>query len=83
MLFRSILPVERKLQDGDYLVMVSDGVMDAFGAEYGNTMTDVIAGIQDCSPTEIAERLLRFSICASGGRIRDDMTIGVIGIWKT
>ncbi len=78
-----ILPVERKLQDGDYLVMVSDGVMDAFGAEYGNTMTDVIAGIQDCSPTEIAERLLRFSICASGGRIRDDMTIGVIGIWKT
>ncbi len=78
-----ILPVKRKLQDGDYLIMVSDGVVDAFGTEYENTMGSVIAGIQDCSPTEIAERLLRMALCASGGRIRDDMTIGVIGIWKT
>lgn len=78
-----ILPVKRKLQDGDYLIMVSDGVVDAFGAEYENTMGNAIAGIQDCSPTEIAERLLRMALCASGGRIRDDMTIGVIGIWKT
>lgn len=78
-----ILPVKRKLQDGDYLIMVSDGVVDAFGAEYENTMGNAIAGIQDCSPAEIAERLLRMALCASGGRIRDDMTIGVIGIWKT
>ena len=77
-----ILPVERKLRDGDYLVMVSDGVVDAFGAEYENTMSSIIAGIQDHSPTEIADRLLRIALCASAGRIRDDMTIGVIGIWE-
>ena len=76
-----ILPVERRLQDGDYLIMVSDGVVDAFGEEYEDSMGSVIAGIQECSPGEIAERLLRFALCASGGRIRDDMTIGVIGIW--
>lgn len=78
-----ILPVERMLQDGDYLVMVSDGVVEAFGTEYENTMGSVIAGIQDRSPAEIADHLLRMALCASQGRIRDDMTIGVIGIWET
>ena len=77
-----VLPVERKLQDGDYLIMVSDGVVDAFGAEYENTMSSVIAGIQDHSPGEIAEHLLRLALCASGGKIRDDLTIGVIGVWE-
>ena len=77
-----ILPVERKLQDGDYLIMVTDGVVDAFGAEYENACGSVIAGIQDRSPGEIAEHLLRLALCASGGKIRDDMTIGVIGIWE-
>ncbi len=78
-----ILPVERRLQDGDYLIMVSDGVLDAFGEGYEDACGSVIAGIEDRSPGEIAERLLRSALCASGGRIRDDMTIGVIGIWET
>ena len=77
-------PLDKKLQDGDYLIMVSDGVVDAFGTEeYERTMAGAIAGIEDRNPGEIAERLLRIALRASGGRILDDMTIGVIGIWKT
>lgn len=77
-------PLDKKLQDGDYLIMVSDGVVDAFGtAEYERTMASAIAEIEDRNPGEIAERLLRIALRASGGRIQDDMTIGVIGIWKT
>lgn len=77
-------PLCRELQDGDYLVMISDGVVDAFGGEEGeDTLLSVIAGIQDRNPGEIAERLLRIALHASGGRIRDDMTIGVIGIWES
>lgn len=79
-----IQPICRKLQDGDYLVMVSDGVVDAFGDDaYESSMAAAISGIQDRNPGEMAERLLRMALCASGGRIRDDMTIGVVGIWKT
>lgn len=77
-----VQPIDRKLRDGDYLIMVSDGVVDAFGEEYESTLSSVIAGIQDSNPGEIAERLMRIALCASGGRIRDDMTIGVIGIWE-
>lgn len=77
-----IQPIDRKLRDGDYLIMVSDGVIDAFGTEHENAMGSVIAGLQDHNPEEIAQRLLRMALCASGGRIRDDMTVGVIGIWE-
>ena len=79
-----VQPLNRKLQDGDYLIMVSDGVVDAFGGDqYEKTMAGAIAGIHDRNPGEMAERLLRIALHASGGRIQDDMTIGVIGIWKT
>lgn len=76
-------PVHRTLQDGDYLIMVSDGVVDAFGGEaYEGSLGSIIGGIQDQNPSEIAERLLRMAICAGAGRIRDDMTVGVIGVWE-
>ncbi len=73
----------RKLEDGDHLIMVSDGVVDAFAdQQYEQAMAEIIAGIEDNNPGDIAERLLRVALRASGGRIHDDMTIGVIGIWE-
>lgn len=75
--------VTRKLCDGDYLIMVSDGVVDAFGGDdYEVAMENAIGVIQDTNPGEIAERLLRMALRASGGKIKDDMTIGVIGVWE-
>lgn len=76
-------PICRQLQDGDFLVMVTDGVVDAFGTEeYEDGILRAISGIHDQKPSEIAEKLLRMAICAGGGKIRDDMTVGVIGIWN-
>ena len=76
------LPIYRQLYDGDYLVMVTDGVIDAFGTEdYEDGFRRVVADIDSQNPGDIAEKLLRMAICKSGGRIRDDMTVGVIGIW--
>ncbi len=76
------VPIRRKLQDGDYLVMLSDGVTDAFGEEDYSTLGSFLAGITEQNPGEIAEKVIRAAVCAGGGHIRDDMTVGVIGIWK-
>lgn len=76
-------PIRKNLRDGDYLIMVSDGVVDAFGEEDYSTMSRFLAGISEQNPGEIAEKLLRAALCAGGGRIQDDMTVGVIGVWET
>ena len=76
-------PVCEQLQDGDFLVMVTDGVVDAFGLEeYESGLVQAIETIENQNPGEVAEKLLRRAIGASGGKIRDDMTVGVIGIWN-
>lgn len=76
------LPICRQLQDGDFLVMVTDGVVDAFGAEeYENGILRALSCMDNRNPEEFAQKLLRQAICAGRGRIRDDMTVAVIGIW--
>lgn len=78
-----IQPIGRELQDGDYLFMMSDGVIDAFsGQGYESAVGEAIAGMQEQNPGELAERLLRLALFAAGGRVRDDMTIAVIGVWE-
>ncbi len=76
-------PLCRTLQDGDFLVMVTDGVVDAFGGEeYERGLLQVLSRMQEVNPEEMAERILRMALVACGGRIRDDMTVGVAGIWR-
>lgn len=75
--------ISKDLQDGDYLIMMSDGVLDAFGEEdYLDTLTYLIEDITEQNPGEIAEKILHLAIRSCGGRIGDDMTILVAGIWE-
>jgi stage II sporulation protein E len=79
-----VQPIHRQLQDGDYLIMVSDGVVDAFGEDcYEVSMANAIAALQDRNPGEIAERLLRLALRMGGGHIRDDMTILVLELFQS
>ena len=75
--------VGRTLMDGDYIVMVSDGVLDALSQGIGEDMLSEIIGSTNLeNPGEMANAILNFCIHQCRGRIRDDMTILVIGIWK-
>ena len=75
--------VGRVLMDGDYIIMVSDGVLDALSQGIGEDMlSEFIGGISLENPGEIASAILNFGIQQSRGRIRDDMTVLVTGIWK-
>ena len=76
-------PVHRQLQDGDYLVMMTDGALDALAENNcEEAMRRAISEVREQNPKEIAEKLLQMVIRLSGGHITDDMTILVIGVWE-
>ena len=79
----NIQPITRILKDGDYLFLMSDGVIDAFsGQGYEGAVCRAIGEMREQNPGELAEKLLRMALIAAGGRVRDDMTIAVIGVWE-
>lgn len=73
----------RKLMDGDYIIMVSDGILDALSQGIGEDMlSEIIGGSELQNPGEMANSILNFCIHQCRGHIRDDMTVLCIGIWK-
>lgn len=72
-----------KLYDGDYVVMVSDGVLDQLSDKNAE---EIIAKILNrtkiTNPKEMSRRILNKVIHISGEPVRDDMSVLVIGIWK-
>lgn len=75
--------VSRTLMDGDYVIMLSDGIPDALSQGIGEDMlSEVIGGCNLENPGEMANSILNFCIRQCKGHIRDDMTVLVTGIWK-
>ena len=65
--------------------MMSDGVLEA-NEEVENVerwMRDVIIGINSLNPKKIADEIISAANRASGGKIKDDMTLLVTKFWKT
>lgn len=75
--------INRTLQNGDYVIMLSDGITDAMSQGLGEEVLPEIIGRMDyASPGEIANQILAYCIKQSNGQIRDDMTVLVTGIWN-
>ena len=75
--------VKRRLVDGDYVIMLSDGILDALSQGIGEEMLPEMLGkIALKNPAEIANHILNFCLHQSKGRVRDDMTVMVTGIWE-
>lgn len=73
----------RKLYHGDYLIMMTDGVLDALPTEREEeTMKEIIMDIQEDGPKEISRGILERVLGYSDYRARDDMTVLVAGMWK-
>ncbi len=73
----------RQLEDGDMVILVSDGVLQDMPCEDSEIiLARQIERMVFHSPVDIANALLQFAIGQSQGRIRDDMTVLVAGIWK-
>ncbi|MCM1049292.1 MAG: SpoIIE family protein phosphatase [Clostridiales bacterium] len=75
--------MHRQLQDGDYVIMLSDGVTDAAAQGAGEEfLPEIIGRMSTANPDEIANQILGYCIRESKGHVRDDMTVLVIGVWK-
>lgn len=72
----------RQLQDGDYVVMMTDGILEALSVDgYEELMEDTLAAMTSTGPGEIAERIMERALYFGEGHVRDDMTVLVAGIW--
>lgn len=70
--------VNRVLEEGDLLVMVSDGVLDACrgtDADQDQWMTVILQNLGKMGAQEAAEVILESAQNAAGGRVPDDMTV--------
>lgn len=66
-----------------YIVMVSDGVTDAFRQEDGETAIErLLAEEGKKNPRLLAETILEEAMEAGNRKARDDMTVLVLGLWK-
>ncbi len=70
-----------KIYSGDYVIMMTDGVLDAFLGE-----EDVLIGYMEqnhkINPQEWAEDILTLALKQKNGQAMDDMSVIVAGIWE-
>ena len=73
----------KKLYDGDYIIMMSDGVLDCIReTDKERFMQEVIMGIKTNNPNEIANIVLNEALKQNDNIPIDDMTVLVAGVWK-
>ena len=75
--------VKKELRSGDFLVMVTDGVIEYLHVRSPKeTLADIISGIQSDNAGVLAEKILEQVLIRTGGHAMDDMTVLVTGIWE-
>ncbi len=73
----------RELTSGDFVIMVTDGVLDALpAARQDSLMSQFISEADMQNPKELAHHILERVLECSGEKPVDDMTILVIGVWR-
>lgn len=73
----------RKLYPGDYVIMVTDGVLDAlpFDAEE-ETIREILLSAKKQNPKEMGRWILEKILEHNQNQAADDMTVLVAGLWK-
>ena len=75
--------VKRKLNSGDFVIMVTDGVLDALPVgEQDILLETVIQGTAIANPKEMAHHVLEQVLNWTGEEPADDMTVLAVGIWE-
>ena len=76
--------VSKKLYDGDYVVMISDGILDNLpGVRKEEKMAEIINSIKIRKPDAMAEEIMTRSLSCNNMKPADDMTVLVLGLFDT
>ena len=76
-------PVEKKLESGDFVIMVTDGVLDSLPVgEQDSLMSKFIQDADIVNPKELAHHILEQVLEWTQEVPVDDMTVLAIGIWE-
>lgn len=75
--------VTKKMYDGDFIIMMTDGVLDCIHEEdKENFLEKKIMECSSTNPQEIANYILDCAMEQNNYKAADDMTILTAGIWK-
>ena len=75
--------VTRELIENDYIIMVTDGITDALAlVGYEEMLGSYLEDLQETNPGEMAKKILQLALRYSNGRVLDDMTVVVLGIFR-
>lgn len=73
----------RQLSDGDFVILLSDGVMDYLRVpDTEQVIREILETIQMNNPGQMAKHILERILLFTGGRVPDDMTVLTVGIWE-
>lgn len=75
--------ITKKLYDGDFVIMVSDGIVDALDSpDKEEAMGRIIMDINTANPKQMAINILSQALVKCKGIPTDDMTVICTGIWE-
>ena len=75
--------IQKKLYDEDYIILVTDGVLDRVGSEQPEeVLCGIIEKMKRTSPREMSSKILSKVMAMSDQEVKDDMSVLVVGIWK-
>ncbi len=75
--------ITKKLYDGDFVIMISDGMVDSLNCpDKEEAMGRIIMDIETASPREMASEILRRALEMASNVPKDDMTVVCTGIWN-
>lgn len=74
----------KNVDNGDFIIMVSDGIIDSFKQEEGGeqTLIKFIEDIDNINPQAIADSILSEACSRCENKPVDDMTVLVAKVWK-
>ena len=75
--------IENEMDNGDFLVMVTDGVLEYLNVnDPKDKLCEIISDVSSDNSGVMAQEILDRVLLYTGGYAMDDMTVIVIGVWE-